>query len=76
MFRRKAGKENREHKEDDFNPFQLTVDANQLKFDEAALEKELISMLGSVEADEEHEVEVPSSSQSKVFSIISLFSNR
>ncbi|KAL5107622.1 Coiled-coil and C2 domain-containing protein 1-like [Taenia crassiceps] len=65
MFRRKAGKENRGHKENDFDPFQLTVDANQLKFDDAALEKELVSMLGSDEPDEECETRIPTSSQSK-----------
>ncbi|KAL5963663.1 Coiled-coil and C2 domain-containing protein 1-like [Taenia solium] len=65
MFRKKAGKENREHKESGFDPFQLTVDADQLKFDDAALEKELISMLGRDEADEEPEIKVPSTSQSK-----------
>ncbi|EUB56655.1 Coiled-coil and C2 domain-containing protein 1-like protein [Echinococcus granulosus] len=66
MSRRKVRKDSNEHKGNDFDPFQLTVDADQLKFDDASLEKELISILGSDEVDEEPIVEMPSSSHSKI----------
>ncbi|CDS39407.1 CC2D1B protein [Echinococcus multilocularis] len=66
MSRRKVGKDNKEHKVNDFDPFQLTVDTDQLKIDDASLEKELISILGSDEVDEEPIVEILSSSNSKI----------
>ncbi|VDM18438.1 unnamed protein product [Hydatigera taeniaeformis] len=66
MFRRKVGKGGKDHTENELDPFQLTVDTSHLKLDDATLEKELVSILGSDGADEEAEVEVPSASQPKM----------
>ena len=61
MFKRRAERQSKEHRKDDFDPFGVTLDPDQLKFDESALEKELAAIL-----DSDEESEVPETSHVKV----------